>query len=289
MRIKKAVFPVAGLGTRFLPATKASPKEMLTVVDKPLIQYAVEEAIEAGIEELIFVTNVHKRAIKDHFDKNFELEHSLEQKNKLKLLKIVKDILPSNISCVYVRQEQPLGLGDAILCAEALVGREPFAVLLADDLISNNNYGALSQMVAEYQHQTCAIVAVQEVPKKDTCCYGIVKADENHIIESIVEKPNSDESPSTQAVVGRYILTPEIFSVLRTVSPGKDNEIQLTDGIAKLLDFQRLIAFPFKGKRYDCGDKLGFLIANFDLACKDKFLGKKFMEYVTKEASQYVN
>ncbi|MBK2123693.1 UTP--glucose-1-phosphate uridylyltransferase GalU [Fangia hongkongensis] len=286
MKVTKAVFPVAGLGTRFLPATKASPKEMLTVVDKPLIQYAVEEAIEAGIKDLIFVTSTHKRAIEDHFDKNFELEYNLEQKNKLEMLEMVQNILPPDVNCAYVRQKEALGLGHAVLCAKPLVGNEPFAVLLADDLISNSDSGALSQMMKQYYYQKCGVIAVQEVPKKDTGSYGIVKTRADKSIEAIVEKPAPEKAPSTQAVVGRYILTPEIFSLLEQVGKGAGGEIQLTDAIARLIDSQRLIAYPFQGKRYDCGDKLGFLIANFELACKDKALGQSFAEYVSKAMSK---
>ncbi len=281
MKITKAVFPVAGLGTRFLPATKASPKEMLTVVDKPLIQYAVEEAIEAGIKELIFVTSTHKRAIEDHFDKNFELEYNLEQKGKLELLETVRNILPAGVNCAYVRQKEALGLGHAVLCAKPLIGNEPFAVLLADDLIDNvDGKGALSQMMNQYYYQKCGVIAVQNVPKKDTGSYGIVKTRADQSIEAIVEKPSPEKAPSTNAVVGRYILPGEIFDYLETISKGAGGEIQLTDAIAKLIERQRLVAHNFEGTRYDCGDKLGFLIANFELATRDKLLGKKFMEHV---------
>ncbi|WP_119343779.1 UTP--glucose-1-phosphate uridylyltransferase GalU [Facilibium subflavum] len=281
MEITKAVFPVAGLGTRFLPATKASPKEMLTVVDKPLIQYAVEEAIAAGVKDLIFVTSVHKRAIEDHFDKNFELEYNLEQKQKRELLEVVRNILPKGVNCAYVRQREALGLGHAVLCAKPLVGNEPFAVLLADDLISNpTGDGALSQMVAQYYYQKCGVIAVQNVPKKDTGSYGIVKTRQDESIEAIVEKPKPEKAPSTKAVVGRYILTPEIFTHLENIPTGAGGEIQLTDAIARLIKTQRLIAYPFEGVRYDCGDKLGFLMANFELAKQDPILGEKFIQRV---------
>ncbi|MFZ9034922.1 MAG: UTP--glucose-1-phosphate uridylyltransferase GalU [Francisellaceae bacterium] len=281
MKITKAVFPVAGLGTRFLPATKASPKEMLTVVDKPLIQYAVEEAIEAGIKELIFVTSTHKRAIEDHFDKNFELEHNLAQKQKTELLEIVQNILPEDVNCAYIRQKEALGLGHAVLCARPLVGDEPFAVLLADDLIDNpKGVGAMKQMVDQYYYQKCGVIAVANVEKKDTASYGIVKTRHDQSIEAIIEKPHPDQAPSTQAVVGRYILTPDIFNYLATIPTGAGGEIQLTDAIAELIKKQRVIAYPYKGTRYDCGDKLGFLIANFELARRDPVLGQKFSQYV---------
>lgn len=281
MKITKAVFPVAGFGTRFLPATKASPKEMLTVVDKPLIQYAVEEAIEAGINELIFVTSTHKRAIEDHFDKNFELEYHLEQKGKLDLLESVRNILPAGVNCAYIRQREALGLGHAVLCAKPLVGNEPFAVLLADDLIDNiNGEGALSQLMRQYYYQKCCVIAVQEVPRKDTGSYGIVKTRADQSIEAIVEKPSPEKAPSTSAVVGRYILPGEIFDYLEAIPKGAGGEIQLTDAIAKLIETQRLVAHKFKGTRYDCGDKLGFLIANFEMATRDKLFGQKFMTHV---------
>ncbi|WP_100550589.1 UTP--glucose-1-phosphate uridylyltransferase GalU [Caedibacter taeniospiralis] len=281
MKITKAVFPVAGFGTRFLPATKASPKEMLTVVDKPLIQYAVEEAIEAGINELIFVTSTHKRAIEDHFDKNFELEYHLEQKGKLDLLESVRNILPAGVNCAYIRQREALGLGHAVLCAKPLVGNEPFAVLLADDLIDNiNGEGALSQLMRQYYYQKCGVIAVQEVPRKDTGSYGIVKTRADQSIEAIIEKPSPEKAPSTSAVVGRYILPGEIFGYLETIPKGAGGEIQLTDALAKLIETQRLVAHNFKGTRYDCGDKLGFLIANFEMATRDKLFGQKFMTHV---------
>ena len=283
MKITKAVFPVGGLGTRFLPATKASPKEMLTVVDKPLIQYAVEEAVEAGISQLIFVTSTHKRAIEDHFDKNFELEYNLEQKRQLKLLETVRNILPAGVNCAYVRQKEALGLGHAVLCAKPLIGNELFAVLLADDLIANHTGpGALSQMINQYYYQKCGVIAVREIPKKDTAYYGILKTRADQSIEEIVEKPLPEKAPSTKAVVGRYILPGEIFYHLENIPKGLGDEIQLTDAIAKLIETERLVAYHFNGTHYDCGNKLGFLIANFELAVRDKFLGEEFMAHVQK-------
>ncbi len=278
--IRKAVFPVAGLGTRFLPATKASPKEMLTVVDKPLIQYAVEEAIEAGISELIFVTSTHKRAIEDHFDKSFELEYQLEKKQKLELLELVRNIVPNDVQCIYVRQKEALGLGHAVLCAKRLVGDEDFAVLLADDLIASDKEGCLSQMVAQYKYQHCGVLAVQEVPKEDTHQYGIVEVHADNSIQSIVEKPDPEEAPSNLAVVGRYILPASIFEHLEKVKPGAGGEIQLTDAIAAQIKKGRMIAHTFSGERYDCGDKLGFLIANYEYACRHPVLGAGFKAYV---------
>lgn len=280
MKVTKAVFPVAGLGTRFLPATKASPKEMLTVVDKPLIQYAVEEAIAAGVDELIFVTSTHKRAIEDHFDKNFELEYRLLQKNKLQLLKTVQEILPPHVNCAYIRQKEALGLGHAVLCAKPLVGDAPFAVLLADDLIYNPGDGALQQMLTQHDQTHCGVIAVQEIPRKDTESYGIVKTRPDNSIEAIVEKPAPETAPSTKAVVGRYILPATIFKHLENLPKGAGGEIQLTDAIAKLIESERLIAHQFIGDRYDCGDKLGFLIANFALTCQDPALGTQFIAQI---------
>ncbi len=280
--IRKAVFPVAGLGTRFLPATKASPKEMLTVVDKPLIQYAVEEAIEAGVNELIFVTSTHKRTIEDHFDKSFELEYQLEKKQKLDMLEMVRNIVPKHVQCVYIRQKEALGLGHAVLCAKRLIGGEDFAVLLADDLIASEGKGCLSQMVDQHRYQRCGVLAVQEVPQKDTHQYGIVEISADKSIQSIVEKPKPEDAPSNLAVVGRYILSASIFDHLEKIKPGAGNEIQLTDAIAAQIKAGRMISHIFEGQRYDCGDKLGFLIANYEYACRHPGLGKAFREYVKK-------
>ncbi len=281
--IKKAVFPVAGLGTRFLPATKASPKEMLPIVDKPLIQYAVEEAIEAGITELIFVTGRSKRAIEDHFDKAYELEAELEVRGKTKILRSLQGILPKEASCIYIRQPEALGLGHAVLCARQVIGGEPFAVILADDLIRGHP-SALRQMVRLYSHYHSSIIGVQEIPRVESGQYGIVRArqlDERvHKIEGIVEKPKPEDAPSTLAVVGRYILTARIFEALEQVQAGSGGEIQLTDGIAGLLEREQLLAYEFKGKRYDCGGKLGYLQATVEYALEHPQLQDEFRAYL---------
>jgi UTP--glucose-1-phosphate uridylyltransferase len=277
--ITKAVFPVAGLGTRFLPATKANPKEMLPIVDKPLIQYAVEEAIQAGITELIFVTSSTKRAIEDHFDSNYELESRLAKENKQDLLSIVTDILPKGVSCAYVRQPESLGLGHAVYCAKPLVGDRPFAVLLADDLIDASP-GCLSQMIKEYEKYRASIIAVQEIPMTDTERYGIVGIDADRKITQIIEKPTADKAPSPLAVVGRYILTPGIFDNLEKISAGSGNEIQLTDAIARLLMTESAYAYLFEGIRYDCGSKIGYLEATVQYALKHSEVGKAFKAYL---------
>ncbi|MGE3849100.1 MAG: UTP--glucose-1-phosphate uridylyltransferase GalU [Gammaproteobacteria bacterium] len=284
MKVRKAVFPVAGLGTRFLPATKANPKEMLPVVDKPLIQYAAEEAVEAGIEELIFVTGRTKRSIEDHFDKAYELENELEKANKQRLLELVRNILPSNVSCTYIRQAEPLGLGHAVLCARPVVGEEPFAVLLADDLIDGQGTGCLKQMVELFEHYNSGVIAVQPVPPEDTDKYGIVatKTIDQGVskITSIIEKPKPAVAPSTLAVVGRYILPGEIMQILASTQRGAGNEIQLTDGIATLLERQQVLAYQFKGTRYDCGSKLGYLQATVDLALKHPEVAADFAAWL---------
>ncbi len=282
-RVTKAVFPVAGLGTRFLPATKASPKEMLPIVDKPLIQYAAEEAISAGIDELIFVTGRNKRSIEDHFDKAYELEAELAAKGKNAMLDAVRNVLPHNVSCVYIRQAEPLGLGHAVLCAKQVVGDDPFAVILADDLISAEP-SALEQMVDLYDHYRCSVIGVQNVPREDTRSYGIVKgnlvAERLQKMEAIVEKPSPDKAPSTMAVVGRYLLTPRIFSLLEHVERGAGGEIQLTDGIAALLRYEAIYAYEFTGKRYDCGNKLGYLQATVEFALAHPELNAEFRTYL---------
>ena len=287
MKVRKAVFPVAGLGTRFLPATKANPKEMLPVVDKPLIQYAAEEAVEAGIEELIFVTGRTKRSIEDHFDKAYELENELEKANKQRLLELVRNILPSNVSCTYIRQAEPLGLGHAVLCARPVVGDEPFAVLLADDLIDGQGTGCLKQMVELFEHYNSGVIAVQPVPPEDTDKYGIVatKAIDQGVskITSIVEKPKPAVAPSTLAVVGRYVLPGRIFRALAQVPPGAGGEIQLTDGIAALLADVEFRAHRFAGVRYDCGSKLGHLQANFAYAMKDPALAGALRPWLAEQ------
>lgn len=284
-KIKKAVFPVAGLGTRFLPATKASPKEMLPVVDKPLIQYAVEEAVEAGMDQMIFITGRSKRAIADHFDKAYELEHELEAKSKNKLLEIVRSIVPDHVSCIYLRQAEALGLGHAVLCALPVVGDEPFAVILADDLIDGGEKSCLAQMVDVYEYQGRSVLGVEQVPMEETNKYGVVKANqlENgvHKIDSIVEKPDPDKAPSNLAVVGRYILTPHIFQKLKSTQKGAGGEIQLTDAIAALLKDEQVLAYEFKGKRYDCGSKLGYLEATVEYAMKHPELSDDFRKYLS--------
>jgi UTP--glucose-1-phosphate uridylyltransferase len=275
MQIQKAVFPVGGMGTRFLPATKAIPKEMLPVVDKPLIQYAVEEAYAAGIREMIFVTGRHKRAIEDHFDTAYELESELEAAGKHALLDLVNSIKPDDMDCVYVRQPKALGLGHAVLCAERLVGNEPFAVLLADDLMLGARQGAggptvLQQMVEAYQSNPGTVLAVQDVPKEETGRYGVVDVHGAHAtmaeVFAMVEKPKPEVAPSTLAVAGRYILTPGVFESIRRQPRGAGGEIQLTDGIAALIGAEKVFAFRYDGKRYDCGSKEGFLQATIDLA-----------------------
>ena len=283
-KIKTAVFPVAGLGTRFLPATKANPKEMLPVVDKPLIQYAAEEAIAAGVTQLVFVTSSSKRAIEDHFDKNFELETMLAQRGKEELLSIVHDILPQGVNCVYIRQPEALGLGHAVLCAKNVVGNHPFAVILADDLIDDDNTGCLSQMVALHKEHQCSVLGVEEVDPSETDKYGIVKTsriDERlGKISEIVEKPKPEDAPSNLGVVGRYILTPRIFDILEKTGKGAGGEIQLTDAIAKLLDYEAVFAYEFQGKRYDCGSKLGYLVATVEFALKHPELKDEFKRYL---------
>lgn len=285
MRIKKAVFPVAGMGTRFLPATKANPKEMLPVVDKPLIQYAVEEAVKAGITEMIFVTNKShgKRAIEDHFDANSELEAKLVKSGKLKLLEIVSEILPKGVSCAYIRQPDAFGLGHAVLCAKPLVQNEPFAVLLADDLIENEGQGCLSQMIAVYNESATSIVAVQPVSLAETHLYGIVgfegEPEKLKKITHIVEKPTPECAPSRLGVVGRYILTPTIFNCLEKLELGK-GEMQLTDAIQALLHHEEVTAFQFEGTRHDCGNKLGYLKATVSQALRHPELADDFRVYL---------
>ena len=282
--IKKAVFPVAGLGTRFLPATKANPKEMLPIVDKPLIQYAVEEAIEAGITEMIFVTSSAKRAIEDHFDKNYEMEAELEKKGKHELLALLRGIVPKGVSCVYIRQPEALGLGHAVLCAKPVVGNEPFAVLLADDLIDGHDRGVVRQMVNLYGEYHCSILGVEEVPPSDTDKYGIVSTgnDDGEVanITNIIEKPKPVQAPSNLAVVGRYLLTPRIFDFLERTHKGSGGEIQLTDAIAELLAEEKVLAYRFNGKRYDCGSKLGYLKATVEYALKHPELKDEFAAYL---------
>lgn len=282
--ITKAVFPVAGMGTRFLPATKASPKEMLPIVDKPLIQYAVEEAVAAGITELIFVTGRSKRAIEDHFDKAYEMEAELEARGKTKMLELLRGIIPPSVTCVYIRQAEALGLGHAVLCARQVVGDDPFAVLLADDLLDGEP-PVLKQMVDLYAHYHSSVIGVQDVPREETSQYGIVDAKELekgiYKINSIVEKPQPDEAPSTLGVVGRYILTPRIFSHLESVQAGAGGEIQLTDGIASLLKQEQVLAYKYSGTRYDCGSKIGYLKATIQFALRHPEVNGDFRAYLS--------
>jgi UTP--glucose-1-phosphate uridylyltransferase len=281
--LRKAVFPVAGFGSRFLPATKASPKEMLSIVDKPLIQYAVEEAAAAGITDMIFITGRHKRAIEDHFDKAYEIESELASKGKRELLDIVQSVLPTGCRCIYIRQPEPLGLGHAVLCAQPVVGDEPFAVLLADDLIDAQP-PVTAQMAERYVAEGCSILGVMEVPRAQTASYGIVSPEkpgaELSAIRALVEKPAPDKAPSTLAVVGRYVLTPRVFDCLAAVQPGSGGEIQLTDAIAALLAAERVMAYRFSGRRYDCGSKLGFLQATVELGLKHAEVGAEFARYL---------
>ena len=282
-RVTKAVFPVAGMGTRFLPATKASPKEMMPIVDKPLIQYAVEEAVAAGMTEMIFVTGRGKRAIEDHFDKAFELESELVAQRRKDLLRIVQNIIPRRVSCTYVRQQQALGLGHAILCAMPVVGDAPFAVMLADDLIDGAT-PALKQMCAVFARRGRSVIAVQDVERQATRRYGIVKIERRskspHRISGIVEKPQPSAAPSTLGVVGRYILTPRVFYHLQRVRPGAGGEIQLTDAIAALVAEEDVFAYEFEGTRYDCGSKLGYLQANLRYAARHPEVGAEFRRYL---------
>ena len=282
-KITKAVFPVAGLGSRFLPATKATAKEMLPVVDKPLIQYAVEEAVAAGITDMVFITGRHKRAIEDHFDKAYELEATLEADGKSDLLRIVQEVVPKNVNCIYIRQAEPLGLGHAVLCAKPVVQDEPFAVLLADDLIDGEP-PIVRQMVEVFGRHQCSILGVQDVPRAHTGQYGIVSSSnlepDVEKVYGIVEKPKPDVAPSTLAVVGRYILTPRIFHHLENVQPGAGGEIQLTDGIAALMQEEKLLAYRFNGTRYDCGSNLGYLQAQVAFRLKHEELRAAFSKYL---------
>lgn len=285
MKVRKAVFPVAGMGTRFLPATKASPKEMLPVVDKPLIQYAVEEALAAGIKEMVFVTGRSKRSIEDHFDKAYELENELELRGKTEMLSYVRSLMPSDMKCVYIRQPEALGLGHAVLCAQPVVGNEPFAVLLADDLLDGEP-AVMRQMVDVYDYYKCSVLGVQQVPREDTRSYGIVASkplkEDLEAVHAIVEKPKPEEAPSTLAVVGRYVLTPRIFHHLARLGKGAGGEIQLTDGIAALMAEEQVLAYRYQGKRYDCGSKIGYLEATLAMARKHPDVGADFEALLQK-------
>ena len=283
IRLKKAVFPVAGLGSRFLPVTKASPKEMLPVVDKPLIQYAVEEAAAAGITDMIFVTGRNKRAIEDHFDKAYEIETELEKKNKDGLLNMVRSVLPEGVRCIYIRQAEPLGLGHAVLCAQPVVGDDPFAVILADDLMDSQP-PAIARMAEIFDREQCSLLGVEEVPRDQTASYGIVTIDEMQgdtaRIHSIVEKPKPKDAPSNLAVIGRYVLTNRIFDMLARVTPGAGGEIQLTDGISALLAQERALAVRLPGRRFDCGSKLGYLQATVEFGVRHPEIGPEFTKYL---------
>lgn len=285
-KIRKAVFPVAGLGSRFLPATKAQPKEMLPVVDKPLIQYAVEEAVAAGITDLVFITGRNKRAIEDHFDTAYELEAELEASGKTALLDVVRNAIPKSINCIYIRQSAPLGLGHAVLCARPVIGDDPFAVLLADDLmdVDGGQATVLAQMTEVYSNEGTSLLAVQEVPRSETRQYGIVSAKPYkaalELVEGIVEKPLPENAPSTLAVVGRYVLDNKIFDCLEGLGKGAGGEIQLTDGIAALMKREKVLAYRYVGRRYDCGSKLGYLQANVAMGLKHPEMGRDFASYL---------
>jgi len=284
--IRKAVFPVAGMGTRFLPATKSIPKEMLPIVDKPLIQYAVEEALEAGVETLIFITSNKKHAISDHFDSDFELETKLHRSGKNELLERIVDIVPDHVDRVYVTQMEALGLGHAILCAAAVVGDEPFAILLADDMVKNDGPGALAQMVSVYERTGASVIGVEEVPMKRTSSYGIVGVSENEqgfkAIHTMVEKPRPEDAPSNLGIIGRYVLDGSVFGHLRNVRTGSGGEIQLTDGIAAMLKERPVIALPLDGERYDCGSRHGFIEATIKYAMDHDDIRDDMLDHMTR-------
>jgi UTP--glucose-1-phosphate uridylyltransferase len=285
-KISKALFPVAGLGTRFLPATKASPKEMLPVVDKPLIQYAVEEAIEAGMTEMIFITGRNKRAIEDHFDKAYELEAELEARQKYELLQMIRRIKPDDVQCFYVRQSEALGLGHAVLCAERLLQDEPFAIILADDLL-DAELPVMKQMVDLHRHYGSSIIGVEAIPLEQSSAYGIVEgrpvADRLLKLDGIVEKPAPQDAPSNIGVVGRYILTPSIFRHLRKLTPGAGGELQLTDAIAQLIRSEAVLSYQFIGRRYDCGTKQGYLQATVEFALKHPEVAAEFRAFLRQQ------
>ncbi len=288
--IRKAVFPVAGLGSRFLPATKAQPKEMLPIVDKPLIQYAVEEAVEAGITEMIFITGRNKRAIEDHFDKAYELEAELEAAGKQQLLDLVREVIPKSVNCMYIRQPQALGLGHAVLCARPIVGDDPFAVLLADDFMQGEpgSDGVMAQMTAQFKREQCSLLGVQDVPRENTRQYGIVStepfAGRLEKVKGIVEKPAPEKAPSTLAVVGRYILTPGVFAYLEKLGKGAGGEIQLTDGIEALMQSETVLAYRYQGRRFDCGSKIGYLQASVEIGLQHAETGPVFAEWLKQRS-----
>jgi UTP--glucose-1-phosphate uridylyltransferase len=291
-QIRKAVFPVAGLGSRFLPATKAQPKEMLPIVDKPLIQYAVEEAVAAGMTEMIFITGRNKRAIEDHFDKAYELEAELEAAGKRQLLEMVQNVIPKHINCIYIRQSAALGLGHAVLCARPVVGNEPFAVLLADDFMDTDNgvKPVLAQMTDVYEYEQASVLAVQDVPRAETKQYGIVSASayrpDLELVSDIIEKPAPELAPSTLAVVGRYVLSNKIFDYLENLGTGTGGEIQLTDGIAALMKAERVLAYRYAGQRYDCGSKLGYLKAMTAMGLKHPETAAAFGDFLSQIESE---
>lgn len=289
-RIRKAVFPVAGLGTRFLPATKASPKEMLPIVDKPLIQYAVEEAVTAGAEVLVFVTSRTKRAISDHFDRAYELETEMALRGKRKLLSLVQNIVPPNVTCIYIRQAEALGLGHAVLCAEPVIGQDPFFVILADDLIRNDQASPLQQMHAVYERHGRSVIGVERVAQSETDRYGIIKPEKIgerlYEIKHVVEKPKPNEAPSTLGVVGRYLLTPRIFEFLKTTAKGAGGEIQLTDAIESLLAEELVLACEYEGTRYDCGNKLGYLEATVEYGLRHPEFGNEFRDFLRRVSAR---
>ncbi|MFA9398114.1 MAG: UTP--glucose-1-phosphate uridylyltransferase GalU [Clostridiaceae bacterium] len=282
MSVKKAIIPAAGLGTRFLPATKAQPKEMLPIVDKPTIQYIIEEAVASGIEEILIITGRNKRAIEDHFDKSVELELELEQHGKTELLKLVKEI-SNMVNIHFIRQKEPRGLGHAIYCARAFVGNEPFAVMLGDDVV-DSKIPCLKQLISCYDEYKTTILGVQEVPKSEVDKYGIVKGlfveDRVNKVKDLIEKPKVEEAPSNIAILGRYIITPSIFPILENTKPGKGGEIQLTDALKTLMSQEAMYSYSFDGRRYDVGDKMGFLQATVEFALKREELQKPFMEYL---------
>jgi len=282
MKIKKAIIPAAGLGTRFLPATKAQPKEMLPIVDKPTIQYIVEEAVQSGIEDILIITGRNKRAIEDHFDKSVELELELKKKNQESLLSLVEDI-SNMVNIHYIRQKEPKGLGHAIYCAKSFVGNEPFAVLLGDDVV-DSEVPVLKQMIEQFERYNCTIIGVQEVPEEDVHKYGIVSGtfieDRLYKVNDLIEKPRREEAPSNIAILGRYIITPRIFEILEHTPPGRGGEIQLTDALKTLLNYEAIYAYNFIGKRYDVGDKLGYLMATVEYALKREDLREPFKRYL---------
>jgi UTP--glucose-1-phosphate uridylyltransferase len=290
-KVTKAVFPVAGLGTRFLPATKANPKEMLPIVDKPLIQYAVEEAVAAGIDTMIFITGRNKNSIQDHFDKAYELETELENKGKVETLAFLRNLIPPHITCVFIRQSEALGLGHAVLCAKPIVGDDPFAVILADDLVEDGARGCTKQLVDLFEQEQYSVVAVEDVAHEDTDKYGIVDIEEKTErvgnMLSIVEKPKPENAPSNLAVIGRYILTARIFEHLTDLGKGAGGEIQLTDGISRLLAHEQVLTYRFEGKRYDCGSKLGYLMANVEHGLLHDELREDFQAYLKNLVKEF--